>query len=83
MHQKHYEEVRYQIAQTNAHGNVSDPIVVSIFKEIVGTLKWEREQSQVMGPIEILITPKVRRRLVVGTPVEHFSCIAGSIIASY
>lgn len=72
------------IAQTNANGNVSDPVVVAIFKEIVDTLKWEKENGHAtMSPVEIFKTPSARKRLLVGMSPGPFSCIAGNIIASY
>lgn len=83
MHQGFYEEARLSVAQTNANGNLSDPIVIAIFKEIVDTLKWEKENGLAMSPMEIFKTPTARKRLLIGMSPGPFSCIAGNIIASY
>ncbi|KAJ5194512.1 uncharacterized protein N7498_007950 [Penicillium cinerascens] len=82
-HQGYYEEARLSVAQTNSHGNLSDPVVLTIFKEIVDTLKWEKENWHSMSPIEIFKKPVARKRLLVGMSAGPFSCIAGNIIASY
>lgn len=71
------------IAQANANGDTSDPVVVAIFKEIVDTLKWEKEVGHAMSPIELFKTPSARKRLLIGMSPGPFSCIAGNIIASY
>jgi hypothetical protein len=71
------------VAQTNANGNVSDPVVVTIFKEITDTLKWEKSECRTMSPREIVRTPVARKRLLIGASAGPFSCIAGNIIASY
>ncbi|KAJ5388910.1 hexose carrier protein, partial [Penicillium cosmopolitanum] len=81
--QGHYEEARLSVAQTNSHSEISDPVVVAIFKEIVDTLKWEREEGHGISPIEILKRPVIRKRLLVGISAGPFSCIAGNVIASY
>lgn len=71
------------MAQTNANGSLSDPIVLAIFKEIVDTLKWEKENVHDMTPVEIFRSPSARKRLLIGMSPGPFSCIAGNIIASY
>ncbi|CAL5872779.1 uncharacterized protein PFLUO_LOCUS7048 [Penicillium psychrofluorescens] len=83
VHQGLYEEARLSVAQSNANGDVSDPIVLAIFKEIVDTLKWEKEEGHTMNPMEIFKTPSARKRLLIGMSPGPFSCIAGNIIASY
>ena len=83
VHQGYYEEARISVAQTNADGNLSNPVVVAIFKEIVDTLKSEKENSIDMSPVEIFRNPTARRRLLIGMSAGPFSCIAGNIIASY
>jgi hypothetical protein len=78
-----FEEARLSVAQTNSHGNVSDPIAVAVFKEIVDTLKWEKENGPSMSPLEMFKSPMARKRLLIGMSPGPFSCIAGNIIASY
>jgi hypothetical protein len=62
---------------------LENPVVITLFKEIVDTLKWEKEKGHVMNPLEIFKTPKARKRVLVGMSPGPFSCIAGNIIASY
>jgi hypothetical protein len=83
VHEGYYEEARLVVAQTNANGNMSDPVVVTIFKEIIDTLKWEKSEGHTMSPREIVRTPVARKRLLIGASAGPFSCIAGNIIASY
>ncbi|KAJ5813409.1 uncharacterized protein N7503_000159 [Penicillium pulvis] len=78
-----YAEARVSVAQTNANGSLSDPVVIAIFKEIVDTLKWEKENVHDMTAIEIFRSPSARKRLLIGMSPGPFSCIAGNIIASY
>jgi hypothetical protein len=83
VHQGLFEEARLSVAQTSSHGNVSDPIAVAVFKEIMDTLKWEKENEPSMSPLEMFKNPSARKRLLIGMSPGPFSCIAGNIIASY
>ncbi|EME86493.1 uncharacterized protein MYCFIDRAFT_132754 [Pseudocercospora fijiensis CIRAD86] len=77
------EEARLVVAQTNANGDLTHPIVLAVYKEIVDTLKYEKEEKPTMTPREIVKDPVARKRLLVGMSAGPFSCIAGNIIASY
>ncbi|KAF2098320.1 putative hexose carrier protein [Rhizodiscina lignyota] len=83
VHEGYYEYARTAVAQTNANGNVSDPVVVTIYKEIIDTLEWEKKEGITMSPLEIVKTPAARKRLLIGMSPGPFSCVAGNIIASY
>ncbi|KAL7793785.1 general substrate transporter [Trichoderma ceciliae] len=78
-----YEDARLSVAQTNAHGDIFDPVVVAVYKEIVDTLEWEKKHDITMSPLEIIKTPIARKRTLIGSSVGPFSCIAGNVIASY
>jgi hypothetical protein len=54
-----------------------------VYKEIVDTLKWEKEENQTLSPMQIIKTPVNRKRFLIGMSPGPFSCIAGNIIASY
>jgi hypothetical protein len=71
------------VAQTNADGNITDPVVMTIYKEILDTLEWEKKDGRTMSPKEIIKTPSARKRLLIGMSPGPFSCVAGNIIASY
>lgn len=83
VHEGHFEAAREVVAQTNANGNPTDPVVITIYKEIVDTLEWEKKEGRTMSPLEIFKTPVARKRLLIGMSPGPFSCIAGNIIASY
>lgn len=71
------------MAQTNANGDVTDPVVLTVYKEIIDTLRWEKEESRILTPMQIARNPTARKRLLIGASAGPFSCIAGNIIASY
>lgn len=83
VHQEYYDEARLVVAQTNANGDLSNPVVLAVYKEIIDTLKWEKEEGRTMSPKEIFKTPASRKRFLIGISPGVFSCIAGNIIASY
>ncbi|KAF2733679.1 putative sugar transporter [Polyplosphaeria fusca] len=83
VHEGYYEEARIAVAQTNANGDLSNPLVLTIYKEILDTLEWEKKDGRTMSPKEIIKTPSARKRLLIGSSAGPFSCIAGNIIASY
>lgn len=82
-----HDDSRTVVAQTNAAaggGNdVDDAVVAAVYKEIVDTLSWEKEEGRTMSPVDIVKTPVARRRLLIGISPGPFSCVAGNIIASY
>ncbi|TAQ90664.1 hypothetical protein B7494_g967 [Chlorociboria aeruginascens] len=83
VHEGYLEEARIVVAQTNANGDLSSPVVLTVYKEIIDTLNWEKTMGRTMSPREIIKTPVARKRLLIGSSVGPFSCIAGNIIASY
>ncbi|KAI0130037.1 putative sugar transporter [Xylariales sp. AK1849] len=83
VHEGYYEEARLVVAQTNSNGDVSHPVAMTVFKEIIDTLEWEKKQGRTMSPVEIIKTPTSRKRLLIGMSAGPFSCVAGNIIASY
>ncbi|KAI1847144.1 hypothetical protein JX265_011820 [Neoarthrinium moseri] len=83
VHEGFYEEARIVVAQTNSNGNVSHPVAMTVYKEIIDTLEWEKSDGKTMSPREIFRTPIARKRLLIGMSAGPFSCVAGNIIASY
>ncbi|KAI0179770.1 putative hexose carrier protein [Hypoxylon sp. FL1284] len=83
VHEGYYEAARESVAQTNSNGNLSDPVALAVYKEILDTLEWEKKEGRTMSPKEIIRTPTARKRLLIGMSAGPFSCIAGNIIASY
>lgn len=78
----HFDTARLVVAQTNANGDETDPVVVTVYKEIVDTLKWEKEH-RTMTPVQIAKDKVARKRFLIGISPGPFSCICGNIIASY
>ncbi|KAI1339662.1 putative hexose carrier protein [Xylariaceae sp. FL0016] len=83
VHQGYYEYARTSVAQTNSNGDILDPVAITVYKEILDTLEWEKKEGRTMSPKEIIKTPTARKRLLIGMSAGPFSCIAGNIIASY
>ncbi|KAK5989368.1 Lactose permease-like protein [Cladobotryum mycophilum] len=81
--QERYEDARIAVAQTNTNGDLTDPLAMAVYKEIVDTLAWEKKNGITMSPREIIKTPTARKRTLIGASVGPFSCIAGNVIASY
>ena len=81
--QERYDEARIVVAQTNANGDLSDPLVMAVYKEIVDTLDWERKEGKSMSPKQIVKDKVARKRLLIGASAGPFSCVVGNIIASY
>jgi hypothetical protein len=83
VHQGLFSEAQMVVAQTNANGDPSHPVVLTVYKEIVDALAWEKKEGRTMSPKEIFKTPTARRRVLIGMSAGPFSCVAGNIIASY
>jgi hypothetical protein len=83
VHEGYYEEARAVVALTNANGDISHPVVLTVYKEIIDTIAWEKKEGRTMSPKEMFDTPTARKRLLIGMSAGPFSCVAGNIIASY
>jgi hypothetical protein len=83
VHEGYYEEARAVVALTNANGDLSHPVVLTVYKEIIDTIGWEKKEGRTMSPKEMFKTPTARKRLLIGMSAGPFSCVAGNIIASY
>lgn len=78
-----FEDARLSVAQTNSNGDMTNPVSIAVYKQIVDTLEWEKKEGRTMSPKEIFKTPSARKRVLIGGSAGPFSCIAGNIIASY
>lgn len=58
-------------------------MTVTIYRQIVDTLEWEKKEGRSMSPKEIIKNPVARKRVLIGGSAKPFSCIAGNVIASY
>ncbi|KAI1464815.1 putative hexose carrier protein [Daldinia caldariorum] len=82
-HKGYYEDARISVAQTNTNGDLLDPVAIAVYKEILDALEWEKKEGRTISPKEIIKTPTLRKRLLIGMSAAPFSCVAGNIIASY
>lgn len=82
-YQGRFEEARLVVAQANSNGDLSDPVALTVYKEILDTLEFEKKDGRSLGPMEIIKNRKALKRTLIGASVGPFSCIAGNIIASY
>lgn len=80
-YQGHSDAARLAVAQTNANGDVFDPAVTTIHKEIVDSLALEKERQ--ISITEIIKDPTVRRRFLIGTSVGPMSTVVGNLIAQF
>ena len=80
-YQGHFDEARLVVAQTNANSNLSDPVVLTIYKEIVDALKVEKECKRPV--VEIAKDPIARRRFLIGSSVGPLSTVVGNLIALF
>jgi len=71
------------VAQANANSDQSDPVVLAVYKEIVDTLRWEKEEARAMTVRQMVKNPSTRRRFLIGVSPGPFSCVVGNVIASY
>lgn len=83
VHEGHFEAARTVVAQANSNGDITDPLSITIYKQIVDTLEWEKKEGRSMSFKEIVKNPVARKRVLIGGSAKPFSCIAGNVIASY
>ncbi|KAK6063601.1 hypothetical protein SCUP515_12290 [Seiridium cupressi] len=75
------DAARLAVAQTNANGDVSDPVVVTTYKEIMDSLTAEENRKSSI--VDICKDPTVRRRFLIGTSVGPMSTVVGNLIALF
>ncbi|KAF7298823.1 Hexose transporter protein [Mycena indigotica] len=77
------EEALKVVALTHADGDVSDPVVLTQYKEIIDTLEFEKSLPRPLSLKQMVKTPSARKRVVLCTSVAVFSTVAGNVIVSY
>jgi MFS family permease len=82
-YQGHSDAARLAVAQTNANGNTSDPIVLTIYGEIADALKSDQEGLKRSSIVEIVKDPVLRRRFLIGTSVGPLSTVVGNLISLF
>ncbi|KAF7972360.1 hypothetical protein HWV62_18146 [Athelia sp. TMB] len=78
------EEALVVLALTYADGNTENETVRAQYKEIVDTIKWEKEHAgETLSVMQMVKTPIARKRMGLALSVAVFSTLSGNIIASY
>ncbi|KZP13863.1 sugar transporter [Athelia psychrophila] len=78
------EEALIVLALTYANGDTENEVVQAQYKEIVDTIRWEKEHAgETLSVIQMVKTPIARKRVGLALSVAVFSTLSGNIIASY
>jgi len=80
VHRGLLEEARLTVGITNTNGDPDHPVSIAVYKEIVDTLRWEKEVGKTMSPLEIFKGPVTRRRLMIGASPGVLTSSTGNII---
>ncbi|KAF4633408.1 hypothetical protein G7Y89_g4710 [Cudoniella acicularis] len=71
------------VALTYANGDNNDPVVLAQYKEIIDTLKFERENGETLSIMQTIKTPGARRRLLLACSCGIATIVSGNNIISY
>jgi hypothetical protein len=71
------EEALTVVAQTYANGDVSNPMVLAQYKEIVDTLDYERNVGETLSLVQMVKTPVARKRVSLAVSAAVISTISG------
>lgn len=83
IHRDRHEEALESIALAYSDGDQEDPIVLAQYREIVDTLKFERESGKTMSMAQIVKTKGTRKRMLLNISVAVISMLSGNNIISY
>lgn len=83
IHKDRHDEAVEAIALAYSNGDQEDPIVLAQYKEIVDTLKFERDNGDKMTMVQMLKSPGARKRTLLNVSVAVISMLSGNNIISY
>jgi hypothetical protein len=83
VHKGCHAEALESIALAYSNGDPDDPIVLAQYKEIVDTLKFERENNQTLSVVQTIKTKSARKRMLLNISVAVFTLLSGNNIISY
>ncbi|KAF8853833.1 MFS sugar transporter-like protein [Acephala macrosclerotiorum] len=83
IHKDRHDEAVDAIALAYSNGDQEDPIVLAQYKEIVDTLKFERDNGDKMTMVQMLKSPGARKRTLLNVSVAVISMLSGNNIISY
>lgn len=83
IHKDQHEEALEAIALSHSDGDHDDPITLAQYKEIVDTLRFERESGEVMTLPQMMKSKGARKRTLLNVSVAVISMLSGNNIISY
>ncbi|KAJ9131239.1 MFS sugar transporter-like protein [Pleurostoma richardsiae] len=83
IHHDRHEEALEVVAATEADGNKTDVVVLAQYKEIVDTLRFEKEHGKTVSLKTMINTPSSRKRMMLALSVAICAILSGNNIASY
>lgn len=83
IHKDRHEEALDAISLAYSDGDTEDPIVLAQYKEIVDTLRFERESGNTMTMAQMLKSKGARKRSLLNVSVAIISMLSGNNIISY
>jgi hypothetical protein len=83
VHKGRHAEALESIALAYSNGDRDDPIVLAQYKEIVDTLKFDRENDQTLSMVQTIKTKRARKRMLLNISVAVFTMLSGNNIISY
>lgn len=78
-----YEDAQEAVALANNNGDIHHPVSDAIYREIVDTIEWEKNEGKTLSWFEMFKGKTTRRRLLVGSSPGWITASVGNIIASY
>lgn len=82
-HQGLRSEALEVVALTHADGDVTNPIVLVQYREIIDTLEYEANIGETLAVKELVKTPAARKRMNLVISVAVFSMLSGNNIVTY
>lgn len=83
IHRDRHEEALESIALAHSNGDQEDPIVLAQYKEIVDTLKFERDSGETLTMLQMLKSKGARKRTLLNVSVAVITMLSGNNIISY
>lgn len=77
IHHDRHEEAREVLAATEADGDKNDVIALAQYKEIVDTLRFEKESGKTVSLKTMVNTPSSRKRMLLALSVSVCAILSG------
>jgi len=80
MYQGRIDDAKLAVALTHTNGDLSNPIVLSQFKQIEDTITWEKNNAETLSVKQMFKTKTARKRVLLAVSCAVFSTIAGFVL---